>query len=66
MSFSVKAGNETLVLGKFTPFFDLKGPPCTTTASTSVFLSVLVTSKINFPSSNKILSPGFTSFGNSL
>jgi succinyl-CoA synthetase beta subunit len=37
-----------------------------TTASTSVFLSVLVTSKINFPSSNKILSPGFTSFGNSL
>ena len=66
MSFSVRAGNDTLVLGKFTPFFDLRGPPCTTIAITSSSRLVDTTSKISLPSSKRIRSPGFTSVGNSL
>ena len=62
-SFSVKAGNDTSVFGRLTPLFDFNGPPWTTDAITSDLPSVDATSKINFPSSNKICSPTLTSFG---
>jgi hypothetical protein len=44
-------------------FLDFNSPPCITLATTSEFLSVETISKISLPSSNKIRSPAFTSFG---
>ena len=61
ISFVVRAGSDRAVLGRLTPFFDFRLPPCITFASTFDFLSVETISKINLPSSNNTLSPGFTS-----
>ena len=64
ISFSVRAGREMLVLGRFTPFLDLSTPPCSTLATTVSFSLVDTTSKISLPSSKSTLSPAFTSRGN--
>jgi hypothetical protein len=53
---------EVIFCRQVDSFFRLS-PPCITLATTSVFLSVSTISNISFPSSNKILSPVFTSFG---
>ena len=58
-----KAGKEIAVFGKFTPFLDFKSPPTIVFTTTSLSLSVETTSNNNLPSSTKICSPTFTSFG---
>ena len=63
LSFSVRAGKEIFVFGRFTPFFEDKTPPTITLVTTFNFLSVEITSNNNLPSSIKICSPGFTSLG---
>ena len=58
-----KEGIDIFVLGRFTPFLDESIPPFMTLAVILFRLSVEITSKLNFPSSNKIFSPFLTSFG---
>ena len=65
-SFSVKAGRETLVSGRFNPFFEDKMPPITTSTSTLLFGRILVTFTSSFPSSIIIRFPMATSLYKSL
>ena len=64
LSFSVMAGSEMAVLGKFTPFLERNGPPWTTSVKTSSLPLVLRTLNMSFPSSSKMCSPCWTSCGN--
>ena len=66
LSFSVRAGNESFVLGRFTPFLDFRSPPWITLVLTKSFLFVSRISKMILPSSTKTLSPFETSLGKSL
>jgi hypothetical protein len=58
--FSVIAGSDIFVLGRLTPF-RLQFTTLYHSWQLLVFLSVSTISNISFPSSNKILSPVFTS-----
>src|SRR5690606_40533806 len=60
-SSSVNEGIDTFVLGRLTPLRDVKIPPCTTSQVTVSTWLVLTTRNCNLPSSNRMISPAFTS-----
>ena len=60
-SFSVSAGNEILVSGKFIPFFEERIPPIVTSTCTSLLARICFTFTSNLPSLIKIVLPIVTS-----
>ena len=62
LSFEVNEEVVIFVFGRLTPFLDLRHAGLKARIITLLFLSVLTTSKLNFPSSIKIEFPALVSF----